>query len=99
MHATIQDLDLVQYDYTPEQYAALARLAAALNRVFPKIQLEVPRDAKGAVPSRKLDDQDCADFTGILGHFHIQENKVDPGPALQWEKLIKEARAIRQAME
>ncbi len=99
VHATIQDLDLVQYDYTPEQYAALARLAAALNRVFPKIQLEVPRDAKGAVPSRKLDDQDCADFTGILGHFHIQENKVDPGPALQWEKLIKEARAIRQAME
>ena len=95
VHATIQDHDLVQYDYTPEQYAALARLTAALNRVFPKIRLEVPRDAKGAVLSRKLDDKADENFTGILGHFHIQENKVDPGPALQWEKLIQEAREVR----
>ena len=99
VHATIQDRDLVQYDYTPEQYAALARLAAALNRVFPKIRLEVPRDTNRAVLSRKLDDRVYAHFTGILGHFHIQENKVDPGPALQWEKLIQEAREIRATMD
>ena len=93
--ATIQNLDLVQYDYTPEQYAALARLAATLNRVFRKIRLEVPRDANGAVLSRKLDDRAYANFTGILGHFHIQENKVDPGQPMQCEKLIKQARQVR----
>jgi N-acetyl-anhydromuramyl-L-alanine amidase AmpD len=96
VHATIQNRDLVQYDFTPEQYAALGRLAAALNRVFPKIRLEVPRDANGAVQTRKLDDKTYESFTGILGHFHIQDNKVDPGPAFQWEKLILHARQIRE---
>ncbi len=96
VRAAIQDRDLVQYDYTPEQYAALGRLAAALNRVLPKIRLEVPRDAKGAVLTRKLDDKTCENFTGILGHFHIQENKVDPGPAFQWEHFLLYARQIRE---
>jgi len=96
VHATIQNRSLVQYDFTPEQYAALGRLAAALNRVFPKIRLEVPRDANGAVQTRKLDDKTYESFTGILGHFHIQDNKVDPGPAFQWEKLILDARQIRE---
>jgi N-acetylmuramoyl-L-alanine amidase len=99
VRAAIQDHDLVQYDFTPEQYAALGRLAAALNRVFPKIRLEVPRDAKGTVLARKLDDKAGESFSGILGHFHIQDNKVDPGPAFQWEKLIKEAREARETKD
>jgi hypothetical protein len=31
-------------------------------------------------------------YHGILGHFHLQENKTDHGPALQWRKLIEDAR-------
>ena len=34
---SVQDRELAQYDFTPEQYAALARLTAALCRIFPKI--------------------------------------------------------------
>jgi len=27
-----------------------------------------------------------------MGHYHVQSNKVDPGPALQWDYVIGEAR-------
>ena len=30
----------------------------------------------------------------MLGHYHIQTNKVDPGPALQWDYVIGEARRL-----
>lgn len=95
----IQGRDLIQYDFTPEQYTALAHLAAALNRVFPKISLDAPRDANGRIPLRKLDDKTYGTFNGLIGHYHIQENKIDPGPAFQWEKLIQEARKIREAKD
>lgn len=95
----IQGRDLMQYDFTPEQYTALAHLAAALNRVFPKLRLDTPRDADGQIPTRKLDEKTYATFTGLLGHYHIQENKIDPGPAFQWEKLIREAQSFRAAQD
>lgn len=95
----IQDRELIQYDFTAEQYAALAHLAAALNRVFPKIRLDAPRDRQGQIPAQKLDDKTYLSFTGFLGHYHIQENKVDPGPAFQWGKLIREARSLRNAKD
>lgn len=99
IHGQIQGRDLVQYDFTPEQYTALAHLAAALNRMFPKIHLDTPRDAEGQIPSRKLDEKTYTAFTGLLGHYHIQENKIDPGPAFQWEKLIREAQILRAALD
>jgi hypothetical protein len=30
----------------------------------------------------------------VLGHYHVQTNKVDPGPALQWDYVIGEARRL-----
>ena len=95
----IQGRALVQYDFTPEQYTALAHLAAALNQVFPKIRLDAPRDANGQIPPHKLEDKAYATFAGIIGHYHVQENKIDPGPAFQWEKLIQEARNLRDAKD
>ena len=32
----------------------------------------------------------------IVGHFHVQQNKTDPGPAFQWERLLREARELSQ---
>ena len=40
---TIRGTEYVQYDYTPEQYAALAKLAAALCDIFPRLRPEMPR--------------------------------------------------------
>jgi N-acetyl-anhydromuramyl-L-alanine amidase AmpD len=89
---TIQGKQLEQYDFTPQQYDALARLTATLCTVFPKIRCDSPRDAAGALLTHKLPDDQLAQYQGILGHYHIQTNKVDPGPAFQWDRLIAEAR-------
>jgi N-acetylmuramoyl-L-alanine amidase len=96
VRGVVQGRELVQYDLTPEQYAALIKLTVALHRVFPKIRLDYPRDARGRLVAQKLPDKALARYQGVLGHFHIQENKIDPGPALQWDTLIKGAQRAAQ---
>jgi len=90
----VQNQDLVQYDFTPEQYHALMRLTATLCTVLPKIRCDYPRDPAGNVVPNKLPDDQLAAYQGVLGHYHIQTNKTDPGPALQWDYLINGARAL-----
>lgn len=90
----IQGQPLAQYDFTPEQYAALIKLTAALCRVFPQIKCEYPRDARGQLIPQKLPDADLAAYKGVLGHYHIQTNKTDPGPAFDWAKVIGGARKL-----
>jgi len=87
--------ELEQYDFTPEQYEALSRLVAALTRIFPRIEPDYPREGLrdgGGVLTRVLTPEEFASFRGVLGHWHIQENKVDPGPALDWERVVAPAR-------
>jgi len=83
-----------QYDLTPEQYESLIKLTAALCDVFPEIECDAPRGPDGQVLTRVLTDAEWRDYQGVLGHFHVQRNKSDPGPALQWEKVIGEARRL-----
>jgi N-acetylmuramoyl-L-alanine amidase len=94
IRGNVQGQDLVQYDLTPQQYAALIKLTAALHRIFPKIKLDYPRDAAGNLLTVKLPDDQLANYEGVLGHFHIQTNKTDPGPALQWDKVLNGARRL-----
>ena len=91
---SIQGRPLRQYDLTPQQYESLIKLAATLCRVFPKIKPDAPRDDHGDIVLHKLDDERLEEYGGILGHFHIQKNKVDPGPAMQWERLIRETNEL-----
>ena len=88
----IQGRQLQQYDFTSEQYAALIKLTATLCRVFPRLKCDYPRDDRGRVVPDKLPDDVLENYRGILGHYHIQTNKVDPGPAFQWEHVISSAR-------
>ena len=58
---TIQGKKLKQYDFTAQQYEALAKLAATLCRLFPKIRPDYPRDADGyssrrSFPTRSTHD-------------------------------------------
>ena len=46
------------------------------------------------IVTRKLPDAVLENYHGVLGHYHIQENKVDPGPALDWNKIIEGARRL-----
>ena len=91
---TIQGQKLKQYDFTKEQYQSLAKLAATLCKLFPKIRPDYPRDASGALIPHKLPDADYARYQGILGHYHVQTNKVDPGPAFQWQHFVESTREL-----
>jgi N-acetyl-anhydromuramyl-L-alanine amidase AmpD len=90
----VQGHKLHQYDFTPQQYKALARLTATLCTVFPKIKCDYPREADGKLMTHKLPGDELKNYEGVLGHYHIQTNKVDPGPALQWDYVIGEARRL-----
>ncbi len=88
----IQGQALAQYDFTPQQYRALAHLTASLCRIFPKLRCDYPRDEEGDLVRSRLTDERLRAYTGILGHFHVQSNKIDPGPAFDWDRLIRDAR-------
>ena len=94
VRGTVQGRSLLQYDFTPEQYDALTKLTATLCRVFPKLRCDYPRDASGGSINHTLPADALDAFAGVLGHYHIQDNKVDPGPAFQWDKLLNGARKL-----
>src|SRR5262249_9608387 len=91
---TIQGQKLLQYALTPQQYDSLIKLTATLCTVFPKIACRYPRDAEGQLIPRKLPAEELARYHGILGHYHVQTNKVDPGPAFQWDKVVDGAQKL-----
>ncbi len=92
VRGVINGRELVQWDLTPEQYESLANLTATLLTAFPRMRCEAPTDASGTVLDRVLTPAEFAGFSGILGHWHVQAGKVDPGPALDWSWLLRESR-------
>ncbi len=91
----IHGQELVQYDLTEAQYEALIKLTATLNKVLPKIELDAPRDVGGDVRMDVLTPGEQAEFQGLIGHHHITTQKVDPGPAFDWERVIEGAKKLR----
>jgi N-acetyl-anhydromuramyl-L-alanine amidase AmpD len=90
----LQGTELQQYDFTPEQYEALTKLTATLCTVFPQITCDYPQGGDGQPLPRKLDDAALKAYHGLMGHYHVQTNKTDPGPALDWDRLIGGARKL-----
>lgn len=90
----VQGRELSQYDLTPQQYEALVKLTAALCTIFPRIELDYPRDEAGNLITEKLPDDQLEEYRGLIGHFHIQTNKIDPGPAFNWDYVLRETRAF-----
>jgi N-acetyl-anhydromuramyl-L-alanine amidase AmpD len=91
---SVQGQTLTQFDFTPEQYAALVKLTAALSRVFPQIRPRYPHAFLSRnVISHTLSKGRLLRYHGVLGHFHVQDNKVDPGPAFDWPEFMAAVRA------
>ena len=86
---------LRQYDLTPQQYESLIKLTAALATVLPEIKLDYPRDEQGKLLLRALSAEELKSYRGLLGHWHVTEAKVDPGPAFQWDLVIEQARKLK----
>jgi N-acetylmuramoyl-L-alanine amidase len=80
---------LVQYDFTEEQYRSLESLLLALCRVFPRIRADAPRGAGGKVLDHAVGSETLRTFEGLLGHHHVTVEKIDPGPAFDWERVIE----------
>lgn len=94
IEGTIQKTPLYQYDFTPEQYDSLIKLTATLCKVFPRIKCDYPKDASGKLIPHMLPEDDLKNYQGVMGHYHVQLNKTDPGPAFDWEKVIGGARKL-----
>ena len=94
IEGTIQGTKLYQYDFTPQQYDSLIKLTATLCKIFPKIKCDYPKDKEGNLIPQVLSEKEWQDFHGVLGHYHVQLNKIDPGPAFDWEKVIGGAQAL-----
>lgn len=90
----IQETELYQYDFTPQQYEALTKLTATLCRVFPKLKCEYPTDGMGQLIPHVLPEAQLRDYQGLIGHYHIQKNKTDPGPAFDWERVVGGAKKL-----
>ena len=75
---------------------ALARLVATLNRALPKIRIEYPKDSEGKLVPRALSADQLREHTGLLGHYHVQRGKVDPGPAFNWDWVVREAGRLKR---
>ncbi len=82
------------YDLTPQQYDSLIKLTATLCTVLPKITPDYPRDEYGNLITHALSKETLENYHGLLGHYHVQTNKQDPGPAFQWDKLTNGARKL-----
>ncbi len=80
---------LYQYDLTDAQYDALVKLTATLCRVLPGIRPDYPRDADGRLITHALAPEQLDAYRGLLGHYHITKSKVDPGPAFDWDRVVR----------
>ena len=85
----IHGRELVQYDLTDAQYEALTRLTATLVRVLPKLENRYPQAGDGSVRTDLLSDEEWVNFSGLLAHWHLDGNKIDPGPAFDWDRLTR----------
>ena len=79
-----------------EDWKAFQRAQNAQNA---HINDAAARDALPNVDTDKLTDARRRVFAGALGHFHVQRNKFDPGPAFDWKRLIVETRAAMAAQD
>ncbi len=86
---TINGRGLWQYDLTEPQYDSLIRLTRTICRVLPRIRGDAPRDPQGRVRQDTLSAEELAAFSGLVGHYHLTADKIDPGPAFDWERLLR----------
>ncbi|HEX2971876.1 MAG TPA: N-acetylmuramoyl-L-alanine amidase [Tepidisphaeraceae bacterium] len=91
---TIQGRTLRMYDLTAQQYDSLIKLTAAVCTALPKIKCDYPRDENGNLITQKLSDEQLKTYQGLLGHYHLTQDKIDPGPAFQWDLVIDGARKL-----
>lgn len=71
---------ILAYDYTKAQYESFALLGRELRRLLPNIPAEFPQSLPGKQQWMTLPRQASTRFAGYIGHYHLWDQKWDPGP-------------------
>ncbi|MCH7527907.1 MAG: N-acetylmuramoyl-L-alanine amidase, partial [Planctomycetes bacterium] len=93
----LQGRRLHQISFTDAQYESLIKLTRTLCNALPRLQPTFPgagSTRSPTAPDTVLTSEQLAQFSGVLGHYHISPIKIDPGPAFDWERL---AEGLQQA--
>jgi N-acetyl-anhydromuramyl-L-alanine amidase AmpD len=71
---------ILAFDYTPQQYDSFTKLARALQRLLPNLPAEFPQSSAGVQSWDTLPPSASFAFSGYIGHYHLTNQKWDPGP-------------------
>ncbi len=71
---------ILAFDYTPAQYDSFTRLARALQRLLPNLPAEFPQSSAGIQSWETMPPSASFSFSGYIGHYHLTNQKWDPGP-------------------
>ena len=75
------------WGYSQEQYTSLILLLRLFVREL-KLEKSFPMGKNGRVIPRLLEEDDLKELKGFVGHYHISDQRWDPGPALNWERIL-----------
>jgi len=70
------------FDYTDAQYDAFSKLCRELLRLFPNLPADYPQSSPGVqmwdtLPNATMERER---FAGYIAHYHLTQQKWDPGP-------------------
>ncbi|HSN28148.1 MAG TPA: N-acetylmuramoyl-L-alanine amidase [Kofleriaceae bacterium] len=71
---------ILAFDYTPQQYDSFMKLARGLQRVLPNLPAEFPQSSAGVQSWDTMPPSASFSFSGYIGHYHLTNQKWDPGP-------------------
>jgi N-acetyl-anhydromuramyl-L-alanine amidase AmpD len=75
---TIHGHQFLCWDYTKAQQESMTAIGKCLARIFPNLPQTFPAGGDGEPIWTALTDP--REYTGYMGHYHVTQQKWDPGP-------------------
>lgn len=85
--AEINGLQISSWTYSEEQYRSLIAVLRVLVEAL-GLEPAFPMDQNGGILRTVLADPPPEQFAGLQCHWHSEEQKWDPGPGLDWERVL-----------
>ncbi|MFT3700276.1 MAG: N-acetylmuramoyl-L-alanine amidase [Kofleriaceae bacterium] len=76
----INNSTIKAYTYTKEQMDSLTGLGRVLQRLLPNLPAEFPQASPGKQQWNTINHDVSMKFAGYIGHYHLWDQKWDPGP-------------------
>jgi N-acetylmuramoyl-L-alanine amidase len=87
----INNNTILAYEYTQQQIDALKALGRALMHLLPNLPAEFPQSSPGKQQWNTIPKDQSMRFAGYIGHYHLWDQKWDPGP-FDFETFCRELR-------